>query len=317
MPVYNTELYIAEAIDSVLAQTYRNFELIIINDGSTDSTLSIISSYNDNRIKLINNEGNKGLIYSLNYGFSIAKGAYIARMDSDDICFPDRFEKQIGFLEKYKNISILGTAYKVIGSNDVFYYPANPEQARIKLLEDTPFAHPTIMIRKKDVIANNLLYNHDYKHVEDYRFFVDVAMLNLKMANLNDILLKYRVHESQISTSKRDEQAINAKKVRIEYLDFIFGKDSFTEDELFYIENKFENASFQNSFEILNKLRIMNIDKNLFSPVYFEEFMRNTIKRISIKISKNDLLNVLKTKIPVMFKYYVLKHYCLKVLKNI
>src|SRR5690606_13489679 len=137
LPAYNAELYIKEAIDSVLAQTFTNFELIILNDGSTDKTEEIILSYQDSRIVYVKNEHNLGLIGTLNKGMALAKGKYIARMDADDICFPERFEKQVAFLEKNKEYIICGTSayrfYKNISDKTAFNPPLADNNIRVRL----------------------------------------------------------------------------------------------------------------------------------------------------------------------------------------
>ncbi|HGF9542707.1 TPA: glycosyltransferase family 2 protein, partial [Acinetobacter baumannii] len=119
LPAYNAELYLKEAIDSVLSQTFTDFELIILNDGSIDRTEEIILSYNDSRIVYVKNEKNLGLIGTLNKGINLAKGKYIARMDADDICLPERFKKQVDFLEKNNEIDLIGTnAIKINNNGD-------------------------------------------------------------------------------------------------------------------------------------------------------------------------------------------------------
>src|SRR5690606_5902322 len=151
LPAYNAELYLREAIDSVLTQTFNDFELIVLNDGSIDQTENIILSYDDSRIIYVKNEQNLGLIGTLNKGMALAKGKYIARMDADDICFPERFEKQVAFLENNKEYIICGTsAYRF--HNDIldrkaFNVPLSDESIRVRLLFNSGFIHPSVMFR--------------------------------------------------------------------------------------------------------------------------------------------------------------------------
>ena len=165
MPAYNAAEHIREAIDSILEQTFTDFEFLIINDGSTDNAVDIISEYDDPRIKLVHNDGNKGLIYSLNYGLEIAQGKYIARMDADDIAMDTRLEKQVRFLEDNPDTSILGTAFIFMGTPHEIHHPNYNEEIRIKLLDDGAFAHPTVMMRKDSIDLNNIRYNADYKYI--------------------------------------------------------------------------------------------------------------------------------------------------------
>lgn len=125
LPVYNVEKYIGEAMDSILNQTIQDFEILIIDDCSTDNTILVAEAYNDNRIKIIRKERNLGLIHSLNLGFSIAKGKYIARMDGDDVSIPERFTAQVKFLEENGGIIVCGTTYSIIGSNQTINVSKN------------------------------------------------------------------------------------------------------------------------------------------------------------------------------------------------
>lgn len=157
MPVFNCELYIKDAVDSILNQTYNNFEFLIIDDASTDETVSIIKAYTDSRIKLIEKPINTGLTNSLNQGLKLAKGKYIARMDGDDISLPERFEKQITFLEKNPEVVLCGSWFNVIGSELVIKTPENYEDIKLALLKGNCIAHPSVMMRNKFLI-NFLLF---------------------------------------------------------------------------------------------------------------------------------------------------------------
>ena len=146
MPVYNCELYIKEAIDSILNQSFSDFEFIIIDDASSDSTVSIIKAYDDPRIQLIVKQQNSGYTNSLNYGLSIAKGEYIARMDGDDISFSERFEKQIAFLDKNPDVVLCGTFFKIIGMDKVIVVPEGHEDIKVAMLKDCSTVPPSISI---------------------------------------------------------------------------------------------------------------------------------------------------------------------------
>lgn len=189
MSVYNGEKYLDEAIESILKQTYKDFEFIIINDGSTDRSLEIIKKYKnqDNRIVLISRE-NKGLISSLNEGIEKSNGKYVARMDADDISLPERFETQIEFMETNKDVC--GTNIQLFNDDKIFKVWNYPEKDyEIKFM--TAFAHPTVIMRKE--IFKSLKYD-DCKDAEDYKLWCDIAIHNYKIGNLNKVLLKYRYH---------------------------------------------------------------------------------------------------------------------------
>lgn len=217
LPVYNAALYVKEAVQSVLNQTFQNFELLIYNDGSTDNSLEILQQFEDSRIRIVNYEKNIGLIQLLNNAFSEAKGEYIARMDADDVCLPDRFEKQVGFLDQHPNIGICGGFLEIIGTNEINKKPALDKDLRWWIFKGSPFAHPSVMIRNKVLIHSNLKYNPDAYVVEDFDLWWRMAFVT-QLANLETVLLKYRIHPNQVSSSKNDLQLENLRKSQIEFM---------------------------------------------------------------------------------------------------
>lgn len=218
MSVYNGEKYLAEAIESILNQTYKNFELIIINDGSKDNSVEIIKNYmkQDNRIVLIDRE-NKGLPYSLNEGISVAKGEYIARMDADDISLPTRFEKQVDYMQK-NELDVCGSYIKLFGDNrkeQVIKNPITNEDIRFSLLFFSCLAHPTVVFKKE--VFDKVKYNVDYKVAQDYQLWCDIANANFKIGNIPEVLLNYREHEAQASIEKFKRQQDTAHKIASDY----------------------------------------------------------------------------------------------------
>lgn len=313
MPAYNAAEHIGEAMDSILAQTFVDFEFLIINDGSTDNTVDIINGYDDPRIKLIHNDGNKGLIYSLNYGLEIAQGKYIARMDADDIAMDTRFEKQVSFLENNPDVSILGTAFILMGTPYEIHHPNYNEEIRIKLLDDGAFAHPTVMMRKDSIDSNNIRYNADYKYIEDYQFWVEAAIKNLKMANLDEVLLQYRQHFNQVSSLKYEEQEETKQRIKLEYLSHYFG-EYMSIDELISVNQCFD-IDLPSKIAILDKLSKTNNKYNLFYKKYFDRYINILIYRnvpkdrlISLKEFVRVIRNNVSSKfITVLFKINIKK----------
>ncbi|MCD7923839.1 MAG: glycosyltransferase [Bacteroides sp.] len=227
LPVYNAERTIAEAIDSILNQSYTNFELIIFNDGSSDSSDRIIRSYSDRRIRYVVNESNKGLIYTLNEGIKMSHGKYIARMDADDISFPERFMKQIAILENNPNVIVCGTLIEYFGEELKCIsplFPCTSNENKERLLLEVCFAHPTVMIRHSIFGDFNILYNENYVSSEDYKLWIDISDCG-DFYNIQEKLLKYRVSNSQISNRAKPNQIKNSVKCRREYLRKILGED--------------------------------------------------------------------------------------------
>jgi len=204
MPVYNAEKYLCESIDSILNQTYQNFEFIIINDGSTDGSADIVRSYKDPRIIFVDNPKNSGLVSVLNHGLDIAHGKYIARMDADDISLPERFEKQVKFMERHRNVGICGTFFRVFGR--VGYIETKKAYPKLKdMREPSPLGHPTVMMRKSVLDKYHLRYDPRYKYAEDYELWTR-AVEYTKIANLKDVLLNYRWSGDNVSITHNIEQ---------------------------------------------------------------------------------------------------------------
>jgi glycosyltransferase involved in cell wall biosynthesis len=216
MSVYNGEKYVKEAIESVLAQSFEGFEFIIIDDGSTDSSVAIVNSYDDKRIRFLKNDKNRGLAYSLNRGIDEAKGNYIARMDSDDICLKNRLELQYNFMEAHLDIGISGAAVKVFG-NEVrpLQYPSDPDELKILLLYHSPLIHPTVIFRTDILRQNkNLRYQEEPPTAEDYDMWEKASHV-VKIANLSEFVLLYRVdHEIKIPKylSEQNQGNLDVKK---------------------------------------------------------------------------------------------------------
>lgn len=218
MPVYNGEKHVAQAVESVLNQTYKNFEFVIIDDGSTDKTERIIRSYKDKRIRYLKNPTNQGIVKSLNRGIDLANGKYIARMDADDICLPRRIETEYLFLESNKKIGVVGTWIKGIGfQKTTFSYDAKSTDIKCGLLFEVPFAHPAVMIRKNVLTKYHIRYSDKYKYVEDYALWVKLKDIT-EFANIPEMLLYHRFHNQQIGKKYGSETKINLDKLQKEIL---------------------------------------------------------------------------------------------------
>jgi glycosyltransferase involved in cell wall biosynthesis len=204
MSVYNAEKYLKEAVDSILGQTYKNFEFIIINDCSDDNSLPILKEYEmlHNNIILLNNTENLGLTKNLNIALNMASGKYIARMDADDISEPNRFRMQVDFLEKNSAIDILGTFSRNINEDgEITGTRSTPITHKdiMKILPKlSPLSHPTVMFRKESLKKIGF-YNDKYLTSQDYDMWFRATRAGLKFYNLPEFLLKYRMNDDYIS----------------------------------------------------------------------------------------------------------------------
>jgi glycosyltransferase involved in cell wall biosynthesis len=226
IPTYNCEQYIQEAVQSILDQTYTNFECIIIDDCSTDGTIDIIKRFDDPRINLIIKPKNSGYTNSLNSGLTIAKGKYIARMDGDDVSLPNRFEKQIEVLEQDEDLVVCGSIFRIIDTETIIFAPEYHEDITIGLLKDSCIGHPTAMIKKSVLVDNNINYNIDFEPAEDYDLWVRLSKIG-KLHNLQEVLFMYRLHDNQVSITKKEIQRKSASLSRfnmLSQLDFEFSE---------------------------------------------------------------------------------------------
>lgn len=222
LPVYNAEKYVSQAIDSILKQTFEDFELLIINDGSTDESEEIIFSFKDPRIRYLKNTQNRKLVDTLNKGIESARGEYIARMDADDISLPARLQKQVSFLDNNPLVGVCGTWYQNFGvRNNVVKTPVDDTSIKTFLFFNSPFCHPTVVFRKELLLRHNLKYDN-ILYAEDYMLWVKLSRLT-EMANMPEVLLLYREHEKNISSTNRPNQVRNANVIRSVYLEQEFG----------------------------------------------------------------------------------------------
>jgi glycosyltransferase involved in cell wall biosynthesis len=218
MPAYNVQLYVAHAIESILNQSYRNYEFIIVDDASTDETLSIIKDFRkkDKRIVLIRNRINIGVTKSLNKALRLIKGKYVIRMDADDWSYPNRFELQVKLMEDHPEVIVSGSHIEICDQN------LNPRYVRRYQLDDTsirkhlfrysPFAHPATIWRA--IVLKKEKYNVILTVCQDYELYFRVGAIG-KFMNLDKILLKLRMHSQSVSTTENDLQLKNTVLIRL------------------------------------------------------------------------------------------------------
>ena len=326
LPVYNVAPYLKESLDSILNQTIQDFEIIFIDDCSTDNTIEIATSYHDSRIKILSKTENKGLIDSLNIGFKAANGKYIARMDGDDISDLKRFEKHLFILENNPEIKVCGSWLQAFGKDDkIIRHKENHEQILVNMMVHCSMSLGAVMLDR--VWAEGECFNEEKKHVEDYDFWSRVIWKG-KLYNIQEVLYHYRIHENQISSTFNEIQRkgdipiklVFFKKLNYDqnkFADAFLGK-MFLQNEFFTVE---EFTLFLEWFKVLktqnSKLKVYiqpefdqvveSYRKGLIYKIYFHSNFCGTNKKWRIKalsvLSFSDLLFVLKLKIKEKLKF--------------
>ncbi len=306
MPVYNSELYIREAIDSILNQTFSDFEFIIIDDASTDKSVEIIQSYTDSRIQLIVKPQNSGYTNSLNYGLKIAKGEYIARMDSDDISLPTRFEKQVAYLDRNPDVVLCGANYTIIGTDNVYKLTENNDEIQMYFITDNCIAHPVVMLRNSVLKKYAILYDVTKEPAEDFDLWVRLFNYG-KLHNLQEVLLNYRVHEQQVSNIQSEKQ----QNISIDTKINIFKNLNINWND---IEEKVLRKHLSNIFfinlkelEILKKVNYKILQSNetklVFNHQLLSDYLRKEEKRLLLRYFTSNM----QYKPQVLLEYFMRK----------
>jgi len=288
MPVYNGGEHLQEAIDSILYQTFKDFEFLIINDGSTDDSEKIIKNYKDERIKLINNRQNIGLSASLNKGIVKSKCKYIARMDADDISLITRLAIQYSFMKTHTEIDVCGSSIKLFNGN-VWQYPCNDNEIKCTLLFNNAIAHPTVIFKRNHFINNNLYYNETFKHSQDYDLWVR-ALKNTRFHNLKESLVSYRVSKSEIKKHYLKSEQKYPAMVREMQLNLlgINTQSSIRIHELISIN---ENVTNKIPLDIVSNHLSLLVARNRQYMIYPRSEFHKTILKKWMSAIKNSVLN--------------------------
>ncbi|MBI3558951.1 glycosyltransferase [Candidatus Gottesmanbacteria bacterium] len=217
MPVHNGGLFLREAMDSILGQTYQNFEFLIADDGSQDNTWAIINSYSSDKIKAFRFKKNRGAFPRTNFLFSQARGKFLAVMDGDDIAKPDRLEKQVNFMRRHSKIVVLGTQAEIINENGEIIGQKKAPAASKQIYEQFGFIHPMIhpscLIRRSLLPKRKFLYRTDFGVNSDYQTFFEFLNYG-QFANLPEFLLQYRIHGKNSSLSNLKNCFLNTLQIR-------------------------------------------------------------------------------------------------------
>ncbi len=310
MPVYNGQQYLAEAIESILNQTYWHFELLLLDDGSSDNSAQIIKGFNDSRIVYIKNETNKGLIYTLNRGVGLAKGTFIARMDADDVSVANRFEKQIQEFQKDERLVICGSFIKTFGNGVeqyISHMPVTNAQILASIFFTCPFAHPSVMIRKDSILQLNEIYREDYKHSEDYDLWSRLVFVG-NSKNIPEFLLNYRVHDKQVSTVFEEHKYQSVAKIQANLMSRF--NIELSEVEAKFLLNLFKGISIQDKQYLYSGLAFLDKLHRQFAlkyPSYIEEHSRVLVSRW-IKICGNSGMGLMNIKLAFKLPFFKLKY---------
>lgn len=229
IPIYNGERYLRDAICSVLNQSFENFEILAIDDGSTDASMNILKEFTDSRLRLIKFHSNRGISAALNQGIVLSRGKYICRFDCDDVMAPKRLEHQTEYLERNPDISVLGSQLCYIDGHGLTIEVSSlPEKAQdvsvmVEMFGDPSIAHPAVLIRK-NVFDRYGLYSENPAHfgLEDYELWFRLYSKGIKIENHRETLLCYRIHENQLTSDPVFKYKLRKRKNNIYYI-YMFG----------------------------------------------------------------------------------------------
>lgn len=269
LPAYNSELYIAETIQSVLNQSVKDFDFLIIDDCSPDSTFEVASRFKDKRIKLIKNPKNLGLVGTLNLGLDLIDSEYVARIDNDDICVPNRLEKQISYMDSNRDTGLCGSSIQYFPKHLDLNLPVTDSAIKFGLLFGNTIAHPSVMLRRSTI--GQTRYSEDYNNAEDYEMWTRLA-LKTKFYNIPDYLIKYRIHPNQMSSRKAAEQRILSLKIRKKYLSSFL---DISEDPTLFLDTIYNSGKLNRSqkLKLLFKIKKINVNIAEYLSSYFNRYL--------------------------------------------
>jgi glycosyltransferase involved in cell wall biosynthesis len=296
MPVYNTEKFIKETINSLLNQTFKDFELLIVDDASTDNSIEIIKSFIDERIKIFTNDKNRGIVYSRNRGNSLACGKYIAPFDADDIALPDKFEKQITYMEKHTEFGMIGSWAKLIDENGIFKnvnwkLSASAKQIPAILLFRAYFIQSAVVFKKNVLQAYS--YTEGYAPSEDYKLYYDISC-KYKTYNYPEYLTLYRIHKNSITQSKK----LLCKESELKLYQYIYKPLGIEIDDKKYevLLNIKNHESLQiNHLKNIEEFLLLILHQNLKHKIYENKQLKKEIMNRWIKVCLKSKRNLIKT----------------------
>ena len=308
MPTFNTTAAVLhEAVESILSQTFRDFEFIIIDDGSTDDSYDYLRGLHDERIKLIRNSYNQGITKSLNIGLSRSKGKYIARMDSDDIAMPFRLEKQFAFMECHPDVIACGSNVEVFGGESFTTHNSitDMEVYRIRMVFSNPGPyHPTAFLRRDLLLRYHIKYDEALIHSQDYGLWVELSRHG-KVCILEEALIKYRIHPHQVTKTRRKVQIQCDQITQERLLKELLGNVTGEELAFHYLYSTGYYKDVTINTEILDwykRLVKANDQVGVYDKKKFRDYVYNTVLKRIIYQSFDQSTTVF-TKIVTLFRY--------------
>jgi glycosyltransferase involved in cell wall biosynthesis len=289
MPVYNAGEYVREAIQSLLDQTFQDFELIVIDDGSEDNSLAIIRSFVDDRIKVLSHHLNIGNYPCRNEGIAISKGKYICAMDADDVALKNRLERQYIFMENHPKIGLAGSGFRYYGNNQDIFRDSNYERIKINLLRNNCFIHPTIIVRNDLIKKHKLYYDEKYFYAADYDLIVRAARC-FYITNINEVLLLYRRHAKQVTSLHRSMQAEFAGDISVEQIKTMGLKPTSDEIRIHLSIIKGIPLSYKDVFKVndwINKIQTRN--DHFYDTSLLKSFLESLLQNQSFCLKSEQL----------------------------
>lgn len=298
MSVFNGEEFIRDAINSVIRQTFESWELLIVDDCSTDRTLDILKQFDDDRIIIIENDEQKGLTANICKMKQLVRGKYIARLDADDLCRQDRLEKQYNFLEQHPDVDLVCSYADIIGDGKgMIKPPVDHEELKARLLFYNPIVHSSIMMRKTD-----LFYDESYKKSQDYDLWDRMVHSGCILGTVPEPLVCFRYHKGQVSNTGSESQAYYANKVRSRALGRLGIDLSAEEAEAYYnLLNKNDVKDieqFRLVFDVFSRI------ENIYSNQYCGKSLRKAIGSMDLALLK--VANAKHFKIPSKWRMHLI-----------
>lgn len=313
MPTFNGEKFIKEAIESILNQTFNDFEFIIVNDGSIDNTEKIIQSFSDKRIVYVKKEQNSGISDTLNLGISLAKGKYIARMDDDDISIPNRFERQLEVFASDLKIIVCGSLSYIKNSTRVSSLPEHHDDIKLNLLFNNCMLHPSVMILKEVLLETK--YDLNFVPSEDYELWCRLIWKG-EFYNIQEPLMIYRDHEGSQTSKRRKEQLLKNVDIGLfmyDKLELFSSKESAEYIRAFCAHDySISGYSLKKLLLWFDDVKLINVEKNIFDNKKFNMILNNVLKRFVVSYFINrKLKNKLIPFFLMNFKYkrILINHY--------